>query len=84
VRQWCKHYKYTSSNKPSWPKTKAEIVSTIVNQPLKANIVKERTYPIPVTGTPPDFNSRQNCILASHSFCTIHRPRGITAGKSDA
>ncbi|KAK2055574.1 hypothetical protein LY76DRAFT_577894 [Colletotrichum caudatum] len=69
VRRGPKHYEYTSSNEPSWPKTKAEM---------------ERTYPIPVTRTPKDFASRQNCIPASCPSCTIHRPRGSDAGKSDA
>ncbi|KAK2005725.1 hypothetical protein LZ32DRAFT_134554 [Colletotrichum eremochloae] len=84
VRRGHKHYEYTSSNEPSWPKTKAEMVSTVVEQPLKANISKERTYPIPVTRTPTDFARRQNCIPASRPSCTIPRPRGIAAGPSDA
>ncbi|KAK1973748.1 hypothetical protein LZ30DRAFT_742559 [Colletotrichum cereale] len=81
VRRRHKHYEYTSSNEPSWPKTKAEMVSTVVEQPLNANISKERTYPITVTTTPTDFASRQNRIRPS---CTTRRPRWIAAEESDA
>ncbi|KAK1976179.1 hypothetical protein LZ30DRAFT_603985 [Colletotrichum cereale] len=85
VRRMHKHYEYTSSNEPSWPKTKTEMVSAIVEQPLKANVgtLKQRTYPVPVTRTPPDFVSRRSRAPTSHPSSPTHRPRAA-AKENDA
>ncbi|KAK1711275.1 uncharacterized protein BDZ83DRAFT_682986 [Colletotrichum acutatum] len=52
VRRMHKHYTYTSSNEPSWPKTKAEM---------------DRMYPVPVTRTPQDFAGKRNRASAVHT-----------------
>ncbi|KAK1471352.1 hypothetical protein CABS01_16590 [Colletotrichum abscissum] len=53
VRRMHRHYTYTSSNEPSWPKTKAEM---------------ERMYPVPVTRTPQDFDSKRNRVSSIHTL----------------
>ncbi|KAK1973608.1 hypothetical protein LZ30DRAFT_610341 [Colletotrichum cereale] len=85
VRRMHKHYECTSSNEPSWPKTKAEMVSAIVEQLLKANnsALKERTYPIPVTRTPLDFVGRRSRAPTSHPSSPTRRLRGA-AKENDA
>ncbi|KAI3558869.1 hypothetical protein CABS02_00909 [Colletotrichum abscissum] len=67
VRRMHKHYTYTSSNEPSWPKTKAEMVSTAAEQSPDVNIVKDRMYPVPVTRTPQDFAGKRNRASAVHT-----------------
>ncbi|KAK1712234.1 uncharacterized protein BDZ83DRAFT_105201 [Colletotrichum acutatum] len=52
VRRMHKHYTYTSSNEPSWPKTKAEM---------------ERMYPIPITRTPQDFAGKRSRASVVHT-----------------
>ncbi|KAK1659877.1 hypothetical protein BDP55DRAFT_328766 [Colletotrichum godetiae] len=52
VRRMHKHYTYTSSNEPSWPKTKVEM---------------DRMYPVPVTRTPQDFAGKRNRAPAIHT-----------------
>ncbi|KAK1840038.1 hypothetical protein CCHR01_17339 [Colletotrichum chrysophilum] len=53
-----KHYEYSTSDEPSWPKSKAELVSPAFGRPYEAHIfLKARTYPIPVTKRPRDFVS---------------------------
>ncbi|OHE90395.1 hypothetical protein CORC01_14306 [Colletotrichum orchidophilum] len=47
-----KHYTYTSSNEPSWPRTKAEM---------------ERMYPVSVTRTPQDFVGKRNRASTIHT-----------------
>ncbi|KZL67545.1 hypothetical protein CT0861_00366 [Colletotrichum tofieldiae] len=69
VRRKHKHYQYTSSNEPSWPKTKAEM---------------ETTYPVPVTRTPPDFASRRSRVPTGCPSSTTCGPRGTAAEGSDA
>ncbi|KAK0368303.1 hypothetical protein CLIM01_14338 [Colletotrichum limetticola] len=68
VRRMHKHYTYTSSNEPSWPKTKAEMVSTAAEQSPNVNIVKERIYPVPVTRTPQDFAGKRNRVSSIHTL----------------
>ncbi|WQF76290.1 hypothetical protein CDEST_01304 [Colletotrichum destructivum] len=86
VRRMHKHYEYTSLNEPSWPKTKTEMVSAIVEQPLKANnsTLKERTYPVPVMRTPLDFVSRRSRAPTSHPSSPTRRLRGAAAEEKDA
>ncbi|KAK1658509.1 hypothetical protein BDP55DRAFT_682309 [Colletotrichum godetiae] len=69
VRRMHKYYEYTSSNEPSWPKTKAEM---------------ERTYPVPVMRTPPDFASRRNRVPTNRPSSTTRRLSGVAAEKDDA
>ncbi|KAK2051639.1 hypothetical protein LY76DRAFT_621043 [Colletotrichum caudatum] len=71
-----KHYQYTSSNKLSWPKTKAEMANNSNS--------KETTYPVPVTRTPPDFASRRSRVPIGCPSSTTCGPRGTAAEGSDA
>ncbi|KAK2741015.1 hypothetical protein CKAH01_18552 [Colletotrichum kahawae] len=68
-----KHYKYSTSDEPSWPKSKPELVSLALGQSSEAHIfLKARTYPIPVTKRPRDFVSSKALGISIPSDNNCH------------
>ncbi|KAK2776643.1 hypothetical protein CKAH01_12293 [Colletotrichum kahawae] len=63
-----KHYEYSTSDEPSWPKSKAELVSTALDLRSETHVFpKARTYPMPITKRPRDFVPSRALSVSSPS-----------------
>ncbi|KAK1674262.1 hypothetical protein BDP55DRAFT_613014 [Colletotrichum godetiae] len=64
VRFKSRSYEYTSFNEHNFPKSRAELVSSITSEPFKATskakVWKKTIYPVPVTRSPLDYAERKS------------------------